>query len=309
MQCPSCNSSMTAQFYEGVEIDKCSSCQGVWLDHAEIQTIVKTKEESFDEKDKISAIENKGADLGDGGQRTCPKCQKSLEKMQYAVTSGVIIDRCPDRHGIYLDKGELENVQILMEEYDRRFNRNTDQNTNIKISDVKCCPRDKEPLREIRYESEVVDICPKCKGVWCDGDELGCIIESREKSFSSGDLPEVVATEKIASPSKAKELVPSGPCVFCNELMQKVNYGYSSGIVIERCKRKHGFWLDAGELEAVQVFAERWEKEENRITQKYSGALNSAKAEVEARYEKMLQERKVSRFSSVNRFFRWLGRS
>ena len=32
MKCPKCDGTLIIEEYEGVEVDKCDSCSGVWLD-------------------------------------------------------------------------------------------------------------------------------------------------------------------------------------------------------------------------------------------------------------------------------------
>ncbi|HSB73630.1 MAG TPA: zf-TFIIB domain-containing protein [Candidatus Methylomirabilis sp.] len=39
-RCPRCGASLIAVWYRGVELDKCSTCQGVWLDCGELDQVV-----------------------------------------------------------------------------------------------------------------------------------------------------------------------------------------------------------------------------------------------------------------------------
>jgi hypothetical protein len=39
MHCPKCGMDLIAIDYRGVEVDKCSACDGVWLDAGELETI------------------------------------------------------------------------------------------------------------------------------------------------------------------------------------------------------------------------------------------------------------------------------
>lgn len=41
MKCPKCGSELEEINYQNVVIDKCKDCQGIWLDHGEIELLVK----------------------------------------------------------------------------------------------------------------------------------------------------------------------------------------------------------------------------------------------------------------------------
>lgn len=45
MQCPSCNSTLTMSERQGIEIDYCPSCRGVWLDRGELDKIIERSAE------------------------------------------------------------------------------------------------------------------------------------------------------------------------------------------------------------------------------------------------------------------------
>ena len=40
MQCPNCTSQLTMSERQGIEIDYCPSCRGVWLDRGELDKII-----------------------------------------------------------------------------------------------------------------------------------------------------------------------------------------------------------------------------------------------------------------------------
>ena len=48
MRCPKCGMDLVAIDYKGIEIDKCSECEGVWLDAGELETISKFEKSSID---------------------------------------------------------------------------------------------------------------------------------------------------------------------------------------------------------------------------------------------------------------------
>ncbi len=45
----------------------------------------------------------------------CPICKQTLKTLNFSDTTGVMIDRCPQGHGVWFDMGELEKAQILKE--------------------------------------------------------------------------------------------------------------------------------------------------------------------------------------------------
>jgi Zn-finger nucleic acid-binding protein len=47
MNCPSCNTNLTMTERNGVEIDYCPQCRGVWLDRGELDKIIE-RSASFD---------------------------------------------------------------------------------------------------------------------------------------------------------------------------------------------------------------------------------------------------------------------
>lgn len=60
--------------------------------------------------------------------------------------------------------------------------------------------------------------------------------------------------------------------------MHPVNYSYSSGIVIDRCPKAHGVWLDFKELEKNQSHGEHWEKEKKSKQLEWTKLVQAAAA-------------------------------
>ena len=51
MLCPRCDGSLTVTQRDGVEIDMCPKCRGVWLDRGELEKIM-SRMSSFDDHDR-----------------------------------------------------------------------------------------------------------------------------------------------------------------------------------------------------------------------------------------------------------------
>jgi len=87
--------------YENIELDFCPDCLGVWLDAEELQWIL---ESQFDEQSifiKTTVDETK---------KKCPRCQTYMQKVSLPQNDKIVYDICPENHGIWFDRGELENL-------------------------------------------------------------------------------------------------------------------------------------------------------------------------------------------------------
>lgn len=48
MKCPKCGMSLIEIEYKGIKVDKCSSCEGIWLDAGELEAISKLEKSVLD---------------------------------------------------------------------------------------------------------------------------------------------------------------------------------------------------------------------------------------------------------------------
>jgi len=296
---------MKEHTYEGVEIDTCQSCGGTWLDWGELTPIIRTYDKKFSFEERLQHLRQRGADRAPNLVLHCPKCSARLQRFQYAVSSGVFLDRCPE-HGLWLDPGELDKIQIVMEELDHRFARRQDVQPAVHL-DHKECPRCKVQLHVVEYEGVELDTCPSCKGYWCDRGELRQILKRREVKFTADDHPDIVASPTAACPSvRPEELARELPCVICGTVMKRHNYDHSSGIILDSCPHGHGTWLDDQELERVQLFVERWEEAKEEVAAQYLPKLAQIRAEVDAGEEDWIKSRQPSRLGFINRFMQAL---
>lgn len=134
MNCPRCDTALKSSVYEGVEIDKCEKCNGTWLDEKEIIKIVETKEEKFDARLVKETLALGFTGVPKEEQQTvvkCPKCGAGMEAINYDYSSGIILDRCPEGDGLWLDGGELEKVQIVREQSEDEFEKNKEEWTAL----------------------------------------------------------------------------------------------------------------------------------------------------------------------------------
>lgn len=48
MRCPKCGMELIAIDYKGIEVDKCSECEGIWLDAGELDAVSKLEKSTID---------------------------------------------------------------------------------------------------------------------------------------------------------------------------------------------------------------------------------------------------------------------
>ena len=108
--------------------------------------------------------------------RPCPICKKI--SLQQFKLKHVLIDKCPKCKGIWLDGGELFEIQDVVEKFgDKYLDIFIDQGiitSENQIRDIDC-PKCKISLRIQRAGKDkqtLIDRCPKCRGIWLDSGEI-----------------------------------------------------------------------------------------------------------------------------------------
>lgn len=113
-------------------------------------------------------------------------------------------------------------------------------------------------LTHVNHEGVTVDSCPSGHGLWLDQGELQKI--AHDEVNERQDEERHAALEHARGSSLVElvtELSTDGQrqCPVCQRAMDKLQYDGYSGITIDSCS-EHGVWLDDGELERVEAYAE-----------------------------------------------------
>ena len=121
MNCSACNGDMGEVEVDGVTIDRCEKCGGVWLDDGEAEALGKADPSPQDEmmrvKLKLLREWKTSAENPREVDRVCPRCDKNMHRVNYKDIPGLQVEKCPDHCGMFLDQGELKKgpVDRLME--------------------------------------------------------------------------------------------------------------------------------------------------------------------------------------------------
>ena len=106
MDCPVCKNAMVTLELQEVEIDYCTECEGIWLDAGELELLLDDPEKS---KRLIESFVSDPACTE--RKRKCPICYRKMEKVVVGRDEPrLLIDRCMREHGLWFDKGELEEI-------------------------------------------------------------------------------------------------------------------------------------------------------------------------------------------------------
>jgi len=107
LSCPVDRSELERTAFQGIEIDVCRKCGGVWFDHGELDDVM---HEAMAQPQSVSRLDPKaGAPTRQTPHRglTCPRCQKPMIPEIFGKTSNIELDRCPQCSGQWADGGEL----------------------------------------------------------------------------------------------------------------------------------------------------------------------------------------------------------
>ncbi|MDD5145982.1 MAG: zf-TFIIB domain-containing protein [Candidatus Pacebacteria bacterium] len=112
--CPNCKKELGNAIFYGIDVDYCPKCLGVWFEEDELRWAKDLSDRNLtwldidlwkdDEKFKISR-----------DKKLCPECRLPLYEVNYG-TSRIMVDVCNVCHGIWLDRGEFEEIIKYLKE-------------------------------------------------------------------------------------------------------------------------------------------------------------------------------------------------
>lgn len=107
MNCPKCRSTMDPVQFDGIEVDRCTGCEGLWFDALEDRDLRTRKgSEALDTGD--AGI---GAKHDSQGRIDCPRCGICMVRMVDREQPHVWYESCPRCHGSFFDAGEFRDLK------------------------------------------------------------------------------------------------------------------------------------------------------------------------------------------------------
>ncbi len=99
--CPECGKAMELFRLLGFNLDGCRRCKSYWFDAGELREFTRDSEDIPAES---LGLRHRAT------QRPCPRCRCLMRELQFARGSNLLVDTCPNGHGVYLQSGELARV-------------------------------------------------------------------------------------------------------------------------------------------------------------------------------------------------------
>ena len=106
MRCPKCRSDMELLDVDGVQVDRCLSCQGLWFDDGELELL----------RDSKIGAELDTGDLEVGRTHNsvesyrCPRCGGEMQTTVDPKQRHIGFEQCEDCNGSYFDAGEFSDL-------------------------------------------------------------------------------------------------------------------------------------------------------------------------------------------------------
>lgn len=111
------------------------------------------------------------------------------------------------------------------------------------------CPICAKPMIVLELNQVEIDHCTSCGGVWLDAEEMDLLLDGAARRK---EIREHIQADSTTHEAKRR-------CPICRKKMEKARVrheGQQESILIDRCKRGHGTWLDGGELQQIIALSE-----------------------------------------------------
>ncbi len=142
------------------------------------------------------------------------------------------------------------------------------------------CPRCNVSMRQRQVESHRVIECPMCLGMFVSVHAFESLIRRQEDRVG-----ETSASFDVQRAALVPDVVRYIKCPQCGDVMNRMNYARISGVIVDYCRR-HGYWLDNGELQKVAAFVAS-----GGLKEKYKLEMEEAKSALaKAKLDKAIAE-------------------
>jgi Zn-finger nucleic acid-binding protein len=108
VDCPRCEAALRPGRIEGVQIDECAACKGIWFERDELRQAKDAGDPDLGWMDFQIWKDEDQFEVSQG-TLSCPTCDRPMAAVKYGDT-GVEVDYCTQCQGVWLDGSEFEGI-------------------------------------------------------------------------------------------------------------------------------------------------------------------------------------------------------
>ncbi len=109
---------MTVEKFKDIEVDRCSTCKGMWLEYDELDRL---EDRAMDDDELKGSLMFRSF----AGDLRCPTCDVEMQMFHYRAFN-LELDFCPKQCGFWLDSGEEKRVLEIMKQRVKDLKRSGD---------------------------------------------------------------------------------------------------------------------------------------------------------------------------------------
>ncbi len=281
MKCLNCGQEMMNNLVQTrqkqIAYDICEACGSLWLDAGELDKM------AFEVDGSIEYSSRDKTQGAGARQKDCPRCDDTkLEQVYFIGCQDIVLDRCSNCGGFWLDGGELDLINRELEDvmpirgkgfsefvnnvhlpywHKRVRRKSSETDFAVEVPPIKgaelvrateyVCPACKSNLSVYSIYKTKFEGCPKCKGVFLDKDELRKLKDAADKG-SWRTLRWM--DDEVDAIEKSRAMPSNRSCPKCSgdgrAMMVATCFG-DSKIMLDWCPKCHGVWLDRNELQQI----------------------------------------------------------
>jgi len=107
MDCPKCGHAMEQVSFQGIEVDRCTTCKGLWFDLLEHERLSHIPgAEALDVGDPET-----GALFNETDRIRCPRCGAGMIRMVDVHQPHIWYESCSGCFGVFFDAGEFKDFK------------------------------------------------------------------------------------------------------------------------------------------------------------------------------------------------------
>jgi Zn-finger nucleic acid-binding protein len=111
--CPDCNIALEAREFQGITVDACSKCAGIFFDEGEVAALKARGLAAMDELE-AAIVPQIAVEATQGKFRRCSNCGSAMDKFRYMYNSDIVLDECERCGGIWVQDGELGRMREVL---------------------------------------------------------------------------------------------------------------------------------------------------------------------------------------------------